>query len=135
MDFQTIYNVLVTVAAITIGGLSLYLKTSVKAQTKAKEIQETMALIMGEAVVYIRKAEEDYKDTTKKGGEKFNEVVDKLYSLVPDALKPIITEDRIKDIVQSTFDEVENYVKLQLDNTVDKVDVKNKTPKTKSKKK
>lgn len=135
MDFQTIYNVLVTVVAITIGGLSLYLKTSVKAQTKAKEIQETMALIMGEAVVYIRKAEEDYKDTTKKGGEKFEEVVDKLYSLVPDALKPIITEDRIKDIVQSTFDEVENYVKLQLDNTVDKVDVKPKTTKIRSKKK
>lgn len=135
MDFQTIYNVLVTVVAITIGGLSLYLKTSAKALTKAKEIQETMALIMGEAVVYIRKAEEDYKDTTKKGGEKFEEVVDKLYSLVPDALKPIITEDRIKDIVQSTFDEVENYVKLQLDNTVDKVDVKPKTTKTRSKKK
>lgn len=135
MDFQTIYNVLVTVVAITIGGLSLYLKTSAKAQAKAKEIQETMALIMGEAVVYIRKAEEDYKDTTKKGGEKFEEVVDKLYSLVPDALKPIITEDRIKDIVQSTFDEVENYVKLQLDNTVDKVDVKPKTTKTRSKKK
>ena len=114
MDFQTIYNVLVTVVAITIGGLSLYLKTSAKAQTKA---------------------EEDYKDTTKKGGEKFEEVVDKLYSLVPDALKPIITEDRIKDIVQSTFDEVENYVKLQLDNTVDKVDVKPKTTKIRSKKK
>ena len=94
-----------------------------------------MALIMSEVVVYIRKAEEDYKDTTKKGGEKFEEVVDKLYSLVPDALKPIITEDRIKDIVQSTFDEVENYVKLQLDETVDKIDVKPKTPKTKSKKK
>lgn len=135
MDFQTIYNVLVTVIAITIGGLSLYLKTSAKAQAKAKEVQDTMALIMSEVVVYIRKAEEDYKDTTKKGGEKFEEVVDKLYSLVPDALKPIITEDRIKDIVQSTFDEVENYVKLQLDNTVDKVNEKNKTPKTKSKKK
>lgn len=135
MDFQTIYNVLVTVIAITIGGLSLYLKTSAKAQAKAKEVQDTMVLIMSEVVVYIRKAEEDYKDTTKKGGEKFEEVVDKLYSLVPDALKPIITEDRIKDIVQSTFDEVENYVKLQLDETVDKIDVKPKTPKTKSKKK
>lgn len=135
MDFQTIYNVLVTVIAITIGGLSLYLKTSAKAQAKAKEVQDTMALIMSEVVVYIRKAEEDYKDTTKKGGEKFEEVVDKLYSLVPDALKPIITEDRIKDIAQSTFDEVENYVKLQLDETVDKIDVKPKTPKTKSKKK
>ena len=135
MDFQTIYNVLVTVIAITIGGLSLYLKTSAKAQAKAKEVQDTMALIMSEVVVYIRKAEEDYKDTTKKGGEKFEEVVDKLYSLVPDALKPIITEDRIKDIVQSTVDEVENYVKLQLDETVHKIDVKPKTPKTKSKKK
>ena len=135
MNIQEIYNVLVTVVAIAVGGLSLYLKTSAKAQAKAKEVQETMALIMGEAVVYIRKAEEDYKDSTKKGGEKFEEVVDKLYSLVPDALKPIITEDRIKDIVQSTFDEVENYVKLQLDNTVDKVNVKPKTTKAKSKKK
>lgn len=135
MDIQTIYNIFVTVVAIAIGGLSLYLKTSAKAQAKAKEVQETMALIMGEAVVYIRKAEEDYKDSTKKGGEKFEEVVDKLYSLVPDALKPIITEDRIKDIVQSTFDEVENYVKLQLDDTVDKVNVKPKTTKAKSKKK
>mgnify|MGYP004515522787 CR=1 FL=1 len=135
MDIQTIYNIFVTVVAIAIGGLSLYLKTSAKAQAKAKEVQETMALIMGEAVVYIRKAEEDYKDSTKKGGEKFEEVVDKLYSLVPDALKPIITEDRIKDIVQSTFDEVENYVKLQLDDAVDKVDVKPKTTKTKLKKK
>ena len=135
MDIQTIYNIFVTVVAIAIGGLSLYLKTSAKAQAKAKEVQETMALIMGEAVVYIRKAEEDYKDSTKKRGEKFEEVVDKLYSLVPDALKPIITEDRIKDIVQSTFDEVENYVKLQLDDAVDKVDVKPKTTKTKLKKK
>lgn len=135
MDFQTIYNVLVTVIAITIGGLSLYLKTSAKAQAKAKEVQETMALIVGEAVVYIRKAEEDYKDSTKKGGEKFEEVVDKLDSLVPTGLKPIITKDMIEKIVQSTFDEVEKYVKLQLDNTVDKVDVKPKTTKIRSKKK
>lgn len=124
MNIQEIYNVLVTIVAIVVGGLSLYLRTSVKAQAKAKEVQETMALIMGEAVVYIRKAEEDYKDSTKKGGEKFEEVVDKLDSLVPAALKPIITRDRIEDIVQSTFDEVEKYVKLQLDNTVDKLNDK-----------
>ena len=124
MNIQEIYNILVTVVAIAVGGLSLYLKTSAKAQAKAKEVQETMALIMGEAVVYIRKAEEDYKDSTKKGGEKFEEVVDKLDSLVPATLKPIITKDRIEDIVQSTFNEVEKYVKLQLDNTVDKLDNK-----------
>lgn len=135
MDIQTIYNIFVTVVAIAIGGLSLYLKTSAKAQVKAKEIQETMAMIMGEVVVYIRKAEEDYKDTTNAGGQKFNEVVNKLWSLVPISLRPIITRQMIKDIVQSTFDEVENYVKLQLDDAVDKVDVKPKTSETKSKKK
>ena len=37
MDFQTIYNVLVTVIAITIGGLSLYLKTSEKQLKKVEK--------------------------------------------------------------------------------------------------
>ena len=41
---------------------------------------------------------------------------------MPVSLRPIITRQMIKDIVQSTFDEVENYVKLQLDNAVDKLD-------------
>ena len=122
MNFQDIYNVLVTLVAVVVGGLSLYFKTSAKAQAKAKEVQDVMAMIMGEVVVYIRKAEEDYKDTTNSGGKKFNEVVNKLWSLVPVSLRPIITRQMIKDIVQSTFDEVENYVKLQLDETVDKLD-------------
>lgn len=122
MNFQDIYNVLVTLVAVVVGGLSLYFKTSAKAQAKAKEVQDVMAMIMGEVVVYIRKAEEDYKDTTNAGGKKFNEVVNKLWSLVPVSLRPIITRQMIKDIVQSTFDEVENYVKLQLDNAVDKLD-------------
>lgn len=121
MNFQDIYNVLVTLVAVVVGGLSLYFKTSAKAQAKAKEVQDVMAMIMGEVVVYIRKAEEDYKDTTNAGGKKFNEVVNKLWSLVPVSLRPIITRQMIKDIVQSTFDEVENYVKLQLDETVDKL--------------
>lgn len=122
MNFQDIYNILVTLVAVVVGGLSLYFKTSAKAQAKAKEVQDVMAMIMGEVVVYIRKAEEDYKDTTNAGGKKFNEVVNKLWSLVPVSLRPIITRQMIKDIVQSTFDEVENYVKLQLDNAVDKLD-------------
>ena len=124
MNFQDAYNVLVTLVAVVVGGLSLYFKTSAKAQAKAKEVQDVMAMIMGEVVVYIRKAEEDYKDTTNAGGKKFNEVVNKLWSLVPVSLRPIITRQMIKDIVQSTFDEVENYVKLQLDNAVDKLDDK-----------
>lgn len=122
MNFQDIYNVLATLVAVVVGSLSLYFKASAKAQAKAKEVQDVMAMIMGEVVVYIRKAEEDYKDTTNAGGKKFNEVVNKLWSLVPVSLRPIITRQMIKDIVQSTFDEVENYVKLQLDNAVDKLD-------------
>ena len=122
MNFQDIYNILVTLVAVVVGGLSLYLKTSVKAQAKAKEVQDVMAMIMSKVVIYIRKAEEDYKDATNLGGQKFNDVVNELYLLVPISLRPIITRDRIKDIVQSTFDEVEKYAKLQLDNAIDKLD-------------
>lgn len=124
MNFQDIYNVLITLVAVVVGGLSLYLKTSAKAQAKAKEVQDVMAMIMSKVVIYIRKAEEDYKDATNLGGQKFNDVVNELYLLVPISLRPIITRDRIKDIVQSTFDEVEKYAKLQLDNAVDKLDDK-----------
>ena len=57
MNFQDIYNILVTLVAVVVGVLSLYFKTSAKAQAKAKEVQDVMAMIMGEVVVYIRKAE------------------------------------------------------------------------------
>ena len=124
MNFQDIYNILVTLVAVVVGGLSLYFKTSAKAQAKAKEIQDTTALILAKAVVYIREAEENFKDETNAGGKKFNEVVNKLYSLVPVSLRPIITRQMIKKIVQSTFDEVEKYVKLQLDEAIDKLDDK-----------
>lgn len=124
MNFQDIYNALITLVAVIVGGLSLYFKTSAKAQAKAKEIQDTTALILAKAVVYIREAEENFKDETNAGGKKFNEVVNKLYSLVPVSLRPIITRQMIKKIVQSTFDEVEKYVKLQLDEAIDKLDDK-----------
>ncbi len=124
MDFQDIYNALITLVAVIVGGLSLYFKTSAKAQAKAKEVQDVMAMIMSKVVIYIRKTEEDYKDATNLGGQKFNDVVNELYLLVPISLRPIITRDRIKGIVQSTFDEVEKYAKLQLDNAIDKLDEK-----------
>ena len=59
-----------------------------------------------------------------KSGKKFEEVVGKLYDLVPDALHGIITKEMISEIVQSTFDEIEEYVKIQLDNGIDKINVK-----------
>ena len=124
MNTQEILSTIQSIIMLVCGGLVLYFKFSTKAQTKAKEVQELIAQITAQAVVYIAEAERDYKDTTQSGGKKFEQVVSKLYDLVPDALHGIITKEMISEIVQSTFDEIQEYVRLQLDNAVDKIEVK-----------
>ena len=124
MNVQDFLTLLQTAATLVCAGLALYFKFSTKAKTKAKEVQEVIAKITAKAVVYIKEAEDNYKDTTNAGGKKFEEVVSKLYDLVPDALHGIITKEMISEIVQSTFDEIEEYVKIQLDNGIDKINVK-----------
>lgn len=126
MSLEIIYSILTTIATLITGGLAIYLETSKKAQEKAKEIQEVIAELTAKTVIYIKEAEENYKDTTKMGGKKFNEVVDKLYALVPTAIKTIITKSMIEEIVQSTFEEIEEYVQLQLDNAIDFDKIENK---------
>ncbi|MCR1960181.1 hypothetical protein CWE04_11980 [Thomasclavelia cocleata] len=126
MNLEIIYSILTTIATLITGGLAIYLETSKKAQEKAKEIQEVIAELTAKTVIYIKEAEENYKDTTKMGGKKFNEVVDKLYALVPTAIKTIITKSMIEEIVQSTFEEIEEYVQLQLDNAIDFDKIENK---------
>lgn len=124
MNTQEILSFIQSLIMLGCGGLALYFKFSTKAQTKAKEVQALIAQITAQAVVYIAEAEKDYKDTTQSGGKKFEQVVSKLYDLVPDALHGIITKEMIVQIVQSTFDEIQEYVRLQLDKTVDKVEVR-----------
>lgn len=124
MNTQEILSLIQSLIMLGCGGLALYFKFSTKAQTKAKEIQELIAKITAQAVVYIAEAEKDYKDTTQSGGKKFEQVVNKLYDLVPDALHGIVTKEMISEIVQSTFDEIQEYVRLQLDNSIDKIEVK-----------
>lgn len=124
MNTQEILSLIQSLIMLGCGGLALYFKFSTKAQTKAKEIQELIAQITAQAVVYIAEAEKDYKDTTQSGGKKFEQVVNKLYDLVPDALHGIVTKEMISEIVQSTFDEIQEYVRLQLDNGIDKIEVK-----------
>ena len=118
MNTQEILSLIQSLIMLGCGGLALYFKFSTKAQTKAKEIQELIAQITAQAVVYIAEAEKDYKDTTQSGGKKFEQVVNKLYNLVPDALHGIVTKEMISEIVQSTFDEIQEYVRLQLDNRI-----------------
>ena len=124
MNTQEILSLIQSLIMLGCGGLALYFKYSTKAKTKAKEVQELIAQITAQAVVYIAEAEKDYKDTAQSGGKKFEQVVSKLYDLVPDALHGIVTKEIISEIVQSTFDEIQEYVRLQLDNAVDKIEIK-----------
>lgn len=120
MDVNTLLEGAKFALTLVCGGLALYFKFSTKAKTKAKEVQETIASVTAQAVIFIKEAEEEYKDTTNAGGKKFTQVVNKLYALVPEALRKIITKEMIESIVQSTFNEIEEYVTLQLDKAMEK---------------
>lgn len=121
MDLQSILSVLGTIGTVLLGALSIYLKTSAKAKTKAKEIADKIGEITAQAVVFIANAEKEYKDWT--GGEKFTRVVDQLYALVPEGINMIITREMIEEIVQSTFDQIKEYATAKMDETVEKIEV------------
>ena len=112
---EQVLEILQGLITLGLGGLALYFRFSTKAQTKARQVQETIAHITAKAVIFIKEAEENYSDTTNAGGKKFEEVVTKLHDLIPDGLDRVITRDMIAEIVQSTFDEIEEYVTTQLD--------------------
>lgn len=122
MDANTLLEGAKIALTVVFGGLALYFKYSAKAQAKAKEVQETISKVTADAVIFIKEAEEQYKDTTKAGGEKFKEVVNRLYSVVPQPLQSIITKKMVEEIVQSTFNEIEQYVQLQLDKAIENTD-------------
>ena len=124
MNMQQFLEILQNIITLLAGGLALYFKFSTKARTKAKQVQEVIADITASAVIYIREAEENFSDTTNAGGKKFGQVVTKLYDLVPEGLNKIITKEMIEEIVQSTFNEIEEYAKLQFDEAIDKIPVK-----------
>lgn len=102
-----IYQIFMLIAMLLLGGLSLYLRT--KAQ-----LTDHVTGLIGEA-------EAAYRDTTKAGGAKFAWVVDRLFELVPIPLRLIFTRELIGRIVQSTFDTIEYYARLQIDKAVNKI--------------
>lgn len=113
-------EILKAVALVILGGAVVYFKSNPKLQSKAKEVEEWVEHLRGAAVEFIARAEREFVGT-KRGGEKFIWVVNGLYNMLPDTLKPFIGKDLIGSIVQSTFDVVESYAKVQLDRLVDKV--------------
>lgn len=101
-----------------VGGLVVYCKGSPKLQDKAKEAESWLDKLRGYAAEYIARAEAEYQGT-KRGGEKFNWVVDRLYSILPAAVKPFIGKETIADIVQGVFDSITAYATIQMDRWVD----------------
>lgn len=109
MEFSTelIIEIVNIVAYVVLGGLTLWFRENAK--------------LKGTVADLITEAEAAYKDTVKAGGMKHKYVVEKLYSLVPAYLKPIITKETISGIVQRAFDSIEKYGKMQLDKAADTV--------------
>jgi len=105
-NLDMILQIALPLLAVILGALSAYFAENEKLQNGA--------------IKYIAEAEEIYKDTTKAGGIKFAFVIDSLYNLVPAPLRIIITRNLIEGIVQSSFDSIEEYAKIQMDKAVNK---------------
>lgn len=64
-------------------------------------------------------AVDDAEQSDKTGEEKLNLAVQQIYALVPAVLKPILSEEFIRQIVQAAFDKIEAYAQKQVQkNTV-----------------
>lgn len=103
---ETILRIAVPILTLIFGALSAYFR----ARDKLRD----------SSIKYIAEAEELYKDSTKAGKEKFSWVVDALYDLIPAPLKMFITKKCIEKIVQSSFDAIEDYAKMQFEIAIEK---------------
>lgn len=102
-----IYSILATIAMILLGYAVSYVKTRSDLIAKAGSL--------------INEAEEDFKDTTHAGAQKFEAVCSWLADMVPTPLKPFITKAMISEIVQKVFDQAKSFADKQLDKIVDHV--------------
>lgn len=103
---ETIIRISVPILTLIFGALSAYFR----ARDKLRD----------SSIKYIAEAEELYKDSTKAGKEKFSWVVEALYDLIPAPLKMFITKKCIEKIVQSSFDAIEDYAKMQFEIAIEK---------------
>lgn len=106
MDIKQIYDIIVLILTVVFGFLCIYIQGKSGLKEKAAEA--------------ITNAENEYKDTTKAGGQKFQFAVDFLYNSLPAPLRMIVSKEMIGTIIQNTFESMERYAKAQLDRLVDK---------------
>lgn len=86
-------------ACLVLSALVLYFKANAGLRERAGEL--------------ISEAEAAYRDTVKAGGLKHAYVVERLYSLIPFYLRPIITRSIVSHLVDNTFTYVDAYAKQQ----------------------
>lgn len=100
MELNTVLNWIAYILIIIVGGISLWYKGNL---TLNKYVTQ-----------FINDAEETYIDQTKAGGIKFQWVVTQLQNMLPAVIRPFIPVSLIESIVQSTFEMIESYAKIQL---------------------
>ena len=101
MNVQEFMRILTYLCTLVLGGLALWYQGNAK--------------VSGRVAALIRRAEELYSDLTKAGGVKFEWVVGQLYELIPLAVRPFVPRKLVEQVVQTTFDAIEGYARMQLD--------------------
>ncbi len=107
MAIETIIAALQWIALIILGAFLAYYRTSSKLQVYVAGL--------------IARAEAKYTEI-HSGGVKFAFVCNHIYALVPLPLRKIITRPMVESLVQSTFDAMAAYAKMQLDRLVGQAD-------------
>ena len=93
MELSTIMNFLELAVMLILGFLSLYLKQKNDIIDMAKD--------------KIAEAENEYRDMTDMGGQKFEWVVESIYKAIPLKFRPFCTKESIGVMVQRVFDGME----------------------------
>lgn len=100
MTIDAAIELLKWLTLFTLGAASIYYQTNTRINCYVAKL--------------IDEAEHVYEDVLKAGGEKFEWVVTALYGMVPVLLKPFITRQVLENLVQSTFDAMQQYAATQI---------------------
>lgn len=78
---------------------------------------------------FINQAEEVYREQTEAGKIKFNFVLKELERMIPAFLKPFIKEEMLESLIQSIFDEMQNFAEKQMNQVIDQLKKEDATSK------
>ena len=100
MDWKLVWDVAEIVLMVVVFVICAYYRKS--------------AVLRGYIAELILDAEEYYAKQEKAGELKMAWVVGQIYDFVPAIFKPILTKERIREIVQGVFDYIAAYADIQV---------------------